>query len=262
MMNGDVLTALDYAPPRGRPPRERQSPDHRLPSPRRAHRVRRIHLDGKAGETRVVTGFEEKPELPYIVSMGVYVLEPRSARVHQAQPAPGPARPRARGCSKADAQVGAYVYDGYWLDIGRHEDYEKAILEFEQVKPLLMDEKGARDSASVPRAPRAIPQATPRPTRSLDERHGHRWRRLRRAPRRGRAAGRRARGQGARRAAARPGGRGRATSPQRGVELIRGDIRDADARTARARRAPRPWSTWPRSSAIPACARDPSCPTT
>ena len=94
-----------------------------------------IHLDGNAGETRVVTGFEEKPELPYIVSMGVYVLEPARPRVHRARPAPRPARPRARACSTANAQVGSYLYDGYWLDIGRHEDYEKAILEFEQVSP-------------------------------------------------------------------------------------------------------------------------------
>ena len=28
-------------------------------------------------------------------------------------------------------QVGAYLYDGYWLDIGRHDDYEKAITEYE-----------------------------------------------------------------------------------------------------------------------------------
>ena len=41
MMNGDVLTALDYAQLRGRPPRERQRPDDRLPPPRGAHRVRR-----------------------------------------------------------------------------------------------------------------------------------------------------------------------------------------------------------------------------
>ena len=77
MMNGDVLTALDYA----------QLVDiHNesgnlltIASHRRVVRTEYgvIHLDGNAGETRVVTDFEEKPELPYIVSMGVYVLDPR-----------------------------------------------------------------------------------------------------------------------------------------------------------------------------------------
>ncbi len=37
-----------------------------------------LHTDGDAGETQLVTGFEEKPAIPYIVSMGVYVLEPRA----------------------------------------------------------------------------------------------------------------------------------------------------------------------------------------
>jgi NDP-sugar pyrophosphorylase family protein len=104
-----------------------------------------IHLDGRAGETRVVTGFEEKPELPYIVSMGVYVIQPEAlAHVEANQHLDLPELvTRLLG---AGAQVGAYVYDGYWLDIGRHEDYEKAILEFEQVKPLLMDEGTASDA--------------------------------------------------------------------------------------------------------------------
>jgi NDP-sugar pyrophosphorylase family protein len=27
----------------------------------------------------------------------------------------------------ANEPVGSYLYEGYWLDIGRHEDYEKAL---------------------------------------------------------------------------------------------------------------------------------------
>jgi hypothetical protein len=44
------------------------------------------------------------------------------------------------------------VYDGYWLDIGRHEDYEKAILEFEQVKPILMAESTANEPPATSRS--------------------------------------------------------------------------------------------------------------
>jgi NDP-sugar pyrophosphorylase family protein len=147
MMNGDVLTALDYA---------HLVDVHResgnaltIASHRRVVRTEYgvIHLDGNAGETRVVTGFEEKPELPYIVSMGVYVLQPEALKyikANQRLDLPDLVT-RLLG---ANVQVGAYVYDGYWLDIGRHEDYEKAILEFEQVKPLLMDER-APDEAPI-----------------------------------------------------------------------------------------------------------------
>ena len=30
----------------------------------------------------------------------------------------------------AGERVGAYRYDGLWLDIGRHDDYERAIAQF------------------------------------------------------------------------------------------------------------------------------------
>jgi NDP-sugar pyrophosphorylase family protein len=35
---------------------------------------------------------------------------------------------------EAGEQVGSHLFDGYWLDIGRHEDYEKAIVEYESLK--------------------------------------------------------------------------------------------------------------------------------
>ncbi len=34
--------------------------------------------------------------------------------------------------------MGSYLYEGYWLDIGRHEDYERAIADFERIEPLLL----------------------------------------------------------------------------------------------------------------------------
>jgi NDP-sugar pyrophosphorylase family protein len=111
-----------------------------------------IHLDGNAGETRVITDFEEKPEIPYIVSMGVYVLEPAALEhVEAGQRLDLP--DLVRRLLDAGVQVGSYVYDGYWLDIGRHEDYEKAILEFEQVKPLLMDESTTPAASPAPAKP-------------------------------------------------------------------------------------------------------------
>jgi NDP-sugar pyrophosphorylase family protein len=37
----------------------------------------------------------------------------------------------------AGHRVGSYNYDGLWLDIGRHEDYERAITEFSDLEGLL-----------------------------------------------------------------------------------------------------------------------------
>jgi NDP-sugar pyrophosphorylase family protein len=38
----------------------------------------------------------------------------------------------------SDQPPGAYEFDGYWLDIGRHDDYDRANAEFDQIKPLLL----------------------------------------------------------------------------------------------------------------------------
>ena len=38
----------------------------------------------------------------------------------------------------AGEPVGSFVYDGYWLDIGRHDDYEQAIADYEQILPRLL----------------------------------------------------------------------------------------------------------------------------
>jgi hypothetical protein len=47
-------------------------------------------------------------------------------------------------------RVGSFLYEGYWLDIGRHDDYEKAILEYDRVKHHLFHD--ALDP-SLPTAP-------------------------------------------------------------------------------------------------------------
>jgi len=133
VMNGDVLTTLDY----GALVDYHQEAGNLLTIASHNRVVRTeygvLHLDGELGRTRRVTDFEEKPELPYVVSMGVYAMEPRVLEfiergvrldlpdlVH-----------RLLG---AGEQVGSYLFEGYWLDIGRHEDYERAIMEYEQLK--------------------------------------------------------------------------------------------------------------------------------
>ena len=47
-------------------------------------------------------------------------------------------------------RVGSFLYEGFWLDIGRHDDYEKAILEYDRMKHHLF-----RDvpEPSLPTAP-------------------------------------------------------------------------------------------------------------
>jgi len=135
-MNGDVLTSLDYAS---------LFEIHRnsgnaltIATHRRTVRSEYgvLHVQGD-GLVQEVSGYEEKPEIPYIVSMGVYVLEPRVIE-HI---------PRGRhfdipdlvlALLAAGEPVGSYLYDGYWLDIGRHDDYEQAQMDYETILPRLV----------------------------------------------------------------------------------------------------------------------------
>jgi NDP-mannose synthase len=140
-MNGDVLTALDYA--------------HLFDAHRRAGNIltiathRRVvrtdygvlQLNGRVGETSAVTGYEEKPEIPFTVSMGVYVAEPAMLDYVEAGSYLDVPDLVVRLLEEGQ-QVGSFLYDGYWLDIGRHEDYEKAIREYEQVKHQLFGTYG------------------------------------------------------------------------------------------------------------------------
>jgi NDP-mannose synthase len=133
LMNGDVLTTLDYG--------------HLFEAHRRAGNILTIathprvvrtdygviRLDGQVGETAAVAGYEEKPEIPYIVSMGVYVAEPAVLDYVDAGSFLDVPDLVVRLLENRQ-RVGSFLYEGYWLDIGRHDDYEKAILEYERVK--------------------------------------------------------------------------------------------------------------------------------
>ena len=138
-MNGDVLTTLDYADLY----RIHQEAGNILTVATHRRVVRTdygvIHDDGPLGQTRRVTGYEEKPEIPYIVSMGVYVCEP--AMLEYIEPNAHLDVPDlVLRLLAAGEQVGHYCYDGYWLDIGRHEDYEKVLREYDGLKHQLLRE--------------------------------------------------------------------------------------------------------------------------
>ena len=84
-----------------------------------------LQFDDDADPDRL-TGYVEKPTYHYEVSMGVYAFAPRVLEHDRARQAARLPRPRAaadRG-GRDGARRGAA--SDYWLDIGRHDDYETA----------------------------------------------------------------------------------------------------------------------------------------
>jgi NDP-sugar pyrophosphorylase family protein len=136
MMNGDILTALDY----GELFRVHRQSGNALTIATHQRTVRSdygvLDVSNAPGITAKVTDYREKPETACVVSMGVYVVEPVVRDVISANERLDfpdlVLRLLAMG-----ARVGSYQYDGYWLDIGRPEDYQRAVEEYEQLSHVL-----------------------------------------------------------------------------------------------------------------------------
>ena len=75
---------------------------------------------------RRVTGFREKPSSQVEVSMGIYAMSPR---VLDFVPPSGPFGfdQLVLAMLAANAPIGTFLHDGFWIDIGRPEDYERAV---------------------------------------------------------------------------------------------------------------------------------------
>jgi NDP-sugar pyrophosphorylase family protein len=132
IMNGDILTDIDFGDLLTT--HVRSGAPLTVATYRREHRVDFGVLDLTDHH---VTGFREKPTLTYDVSMGVYAAS-------KAALAPYPAGlPFGFDELIVDLINGgqwpaSYPFSGYWLDIGRPDDYDQANLEFARIKPLLL----------------------------------------------------------------------------------------------------------------------------
>jgi NDP-sugar pyrophosphorylase family protein len=132
MMNGDVLTTLDYRALY----RAHCESGNVLTVATHRRSVRSdygvLHLDGQLASTRRVVDWEEKPEHTHYVSMGVYIVDP-SVRSYVPFDESIDLPDVVMDLLQDGRQVGSYEYDGLWLDIGRHDDYQLAIDEYEKL---------------------------------------------------------------------------------------------------------------------------------
>ena len=129
VMNGDILTDLDFAAFHD----EHVSNDRlfTISSHKREQKVDYGVLESDA--KGFLTGFHEKPTHRYEVSMGIYMV---SRKVREYVPANGVYGfdNLMRDLLEARKRVAVKPFSGYWLDIGRADDYVQAIDEFKTMK--------------------------------------------------------------------------------------------------------------------------------
>lgn len=87
-----------------------------------------------------VTDYIEKPTYNFYVSMGIYIFEPGVLKhIPYAEYFDFPElvlKLIAEG-----EQVVSYPFDGYWKDLGRPDDYEQAVVDFEQMRSLFLPDE-------------------------------------------------------------------------------------------------------------------------
>jgi len=128
MMNGDIVTTLDYS----ELIRFHQQSGAAATV---ALNRRTINIDFGVVETdpdQNIVGYHEKPTIEQYVSMGVYVFDPRVLTlINPNEYLDFPDLIKLL-LNKGEVVKG-FPFNGYWLDIGRPDDYEKANEEIEKI---------------------------------------------------------------------------------------------------------------------------------
>jgi NDP-sugar pyrophosphorylase family protein len=125
VMNGDVLTGLDY----GALLRHHHDHENLVTIAAKKRQIKIdygvLHVGSNRAHQRL-RRFVEKPEITSRVSMGIYAMEPEALRYI---PSEGyfDFPDLIQALLDAGEPVGVSDYDGMWFDIGRPEDYEQAV---------------------------------------------------------------------------------------------------------------------------------------
>ncbi len=120
VMNGDILTAIDFRDL----VRWHGSDNHAATVCARAHRVEVPYgvIEVRDGCLQSIV---EKPVYDNLISAGIYMLEPQVLR----RVVPGRVLDMPDlllAVAQAQEKVGVFVLDDEWVDVGRHDDLERA----------------------------------------------------------------------------------------------------------------------------------------
>ena len=125
VMNGDVLSDLDFS---------KLINFHKINKniATVSATLRQVFVDFgvvKFNENQDYTGWDEKPTIEYLVSMGIYVFSKKVLEFLPEKDYFGVPN-LIETLHKEKQKVMGFIHKGYWLDIGRPEDYEKACNDF------------------------------------------------------------------------------------------------------------------------------------
>jgi len=136
MMNGDVLTNLDYSDLM-----EYHKKKGSIATVALNKRI--VNIDFGVidiDNNNQIVGYKEKPTIDYLVSMGVYIFEERVLDYIEDDKYFDLPDLINKLINNGE-NVNGYIFDGYWLDIGRHDDYERANKEFDEIFENLFGDK-------------------------------------------------------------------------------------------------------------------------
>lgn len=135
VMNGDVLTDLDFAAFHAE-----HAGANRLFTISSYQREQKVDYGVLATSTHgTLEAFREKPVTGYEVSMGIYMVS-REVLTHIPPRGPFGFDHLMHGLLSTGKTVHVRPFEGYWLDIGRLDDYERAVDEFPRMKSRFLNE--------------------------------------------------------------------------------------------------------------------------
>jgi NDP-mannose synthase len=136
VMNGDLLTDLDF---------QAMIDAHRRRGVVATIGIyeRLVTIDLGVVETthdNLITGYIEKPTNRFLVSMGVYVLEPAVLSLIP-RLVPFDLPDLVRRLLTGGEAVAGFLHPGYWLDIGRPDDYQRAQEDAVEIQRMLLADR-------------------------------------------------------------------------------------------------------------------------
>jgi len=131
--NGDVLTTLDLG----------ELISYHIKSgavATIATHSRTVHVDLgviQFNGSQDVVGYIEKPTYAFQVSMGIYVFEPRVLKYIEHNQYLDFPDLVLRLLAGGERVIG-YPFEGYWQDLGRQDDYEQAVQDFDSYRSQIL----------------------------------------------------------------------------------------------------------------------------